>query len=107
MKKQAPIKKATKKPKKKAISKMTKATKKTKAIKKTKTVDHLCKVCGEIIHPKRVELGYKETCVKHSTAERFTAAISTVNMEGDTEISIIRDPRVAERLEQLDYIYKR
>lgn len=101
MKKQAPIKKATKKPKKKAVSKM------TKAIKKTKTVDHLCKVCGEIIHPKRVELGYKETCVKHSTAERFTAAISTVNMEGDTEISIIRDPRVAERLEQLDYIYKR
>lgn len=24
-----------------------------------------CKVCGEQIHPKRVELGYSITCVKH------------------------------------------
>jgi len=65
-----------------------------------------CKVCGEVINPKRVQLGYQETCVKHSTAERFVAAISTVNMEGDTEISIIRDPKVAEELEQLHYIYQ-
>lgn len=104
----------TNKKKAKIVAKKTKKTpvkkaKKRVVVKETKSVGpvHLCKVCNEQIHPKRVELGYKETCVKHSTAERFTAAISTVNMEGDTEIDIIRDPKIAERIEQLQYIYKR
>jgi len=26
-----------------------------------------CKVCQEEIHPLRVKMGYKTTCVKHST----------------------------------------
>jgi hypothetical protein len=110
-------KKAPNKVIKKAAMKKAKVVKKSKTIKaKSKTPKkeemkyngpvYTCKVCGEAIHPKRAELGYKDTCVKHSTAERFTAAISTINMEGDTEISIIRDPKVAEELEQLHYIYQ-
>ena len=63
-----------------------------------------CKVCGKEIHPKRVALGYKTTCVNHSTAERFSAVISG-NGKNDYEVHIIKDPDVARHLVELSNVY--
>jgi len=42
-----------------------------------------CKVCQEEIHPLRVKMGYKTTCVKHSTAERYTGFVVTDGKTAD------------------------
>jgi len=62
-----------------------------------------CKVCNEPIHPKRVELGYKTTCVKHSTTERYTGRITETDTE-TYEIEVIKDSNVAK---ELDRLYKK
>jgi hypothetical protein len=68
---------------------------------------HTCKTCGEEIHPKRVALGYKTTCTKHSTAERFSAVVTSEGREGDSNdgIHIIRDAEIAKQLVALSNIY--
>ena len=63
-----------------------------------------CKVCGEQIHPKRVELGYGTTCVKHSTAERYTGIIAA-GSKNDFEVHVIKDPEVARELVKMSNIY--
>lgn len=63
-----------------------------------------CKVCGEKIPEKRVQLGYKDTCVNHSTTTRFAALLST-NSESDCEISIVRDEETVKRIKELNNIY--
>ena len=59
-----------------------------------------CKVCDKEIPQKRVELGYKDTCVEHSKAFKYVAFVAA---EGKTDyaISIIKDQETAEHMEQL------
>jgi hypothetical protein len=61
---------------------------------------YYCKVCKEEIHPKRVSLGYMNTCVKHSASERYTGIIHDTG--GDTyEVQIIKSKEIAKELERL------
>ena len=59
-----------------------------------------CKVCDKEIPQRRVELGYKDTCVEHSKAFKYVAFVAA---EGKTDyaISIIKDQETAEHMEQL------
>lgn len=59
-----------------------------------------CKVCSKEIHPKRVALGYPDTCVDHSTAQKFTGHL-VVDGKTDYSIQIIKDPEVGKKLKQL------
>ena len=63
-----------------------------------------CKVCKEDIHPVRAKLGY-DTCVKHSTAERYSGIISA-NGKTDYELNIITDPQLAKHLKALSPVYE-
>ena len=64
-----------------------------------------CKVCQEEIHPKRVALGYKTTCLKHSTAEKYSGIISATG-KSDYELNIIKDPELARQLKELSPVYE-
>jgi len=59
-----------------------------------------CKVCNNEIPQKRVELGYRDTCVEHSNVFKYVAFVAA---EGKTDyaVSIIRDEQTAEHMEQL------
>lgn len=63
-----------------------------------------CKVCGNKIPEGRVKLGYKDTCVKHSTVQRFTGVVSSSG-KTDYEVSIIRDQEQAKHIVSLSNIY--
>ncbi len=63
-----------------------------------------CKVCHTVIHPKRVALGYKDTCVNHSSAQKFTGIVVADGKTGDS-IQVIRDPEVGKQLMQLSNVY--
>ena len=64
-----------------------------------------CKICNKDIHPKRIELGYVETCVEHSNTERYTGRITETDIE-TYEIQVIRDPKVAKELRRLEMAYR-
>jgi hypothetical protein len=64
-------------------------------------MERLCKVCNAPIHPKRVELGYKDTCVEHSQASKYSGFTAT-SAKDTREVQIIKDPEVARRLHELD-----
>ena len=59
-----------------------------------------CKVCNKEIPQKRVELGFKETCVEHSNVFKYVAFVAA---EGKTDyaVSIIKDQETALHREQL------
>jgi hypothetical protein len=63
-----------------------------------------CKVCGTEIHPKRVELGYSTSCVKHSTAERYTGIVAA-GSKNDFEVHVIKDPELGKRIVGMSNIY--
>jgi hypothetical protein len=63
-----------------------------------------CKVCQKEIHPKRVALGYGNTCVDHSSAERYTGIVAA-GSKNDFEVQIIKDPEIGRQLVQLSNIY--
>jgi len=63
-----------------------------------------CKVCGTEIHPKRVALGYSTSCVKHSTAERYTGIVAA-GSKNDFEVHVIKDNKVAKELVKMSNIY--
>jgi hypothetical protein len=63
-----------------------------------------CKVCGEQIHPKRVALGYSTSCVKHSTASRYTGIVAA-GSKNDFEVHVLKDPEVAKQLVKMSNIY--
>jgi len=63
-----------------------------------------CKVCGTEIHPKRVELGYSTSCVKHSTAERYTGIVAA-GSKNDFEVHVIKDPELGRKLVEMSNIY--
>lgn len=59
-----------------------------------------CKVCNKEIPAKRVELGYKDTCVEHSNAFKYVGFVAGAN-KVDYEISIIRDQETAMHMQKL------
>jgi len=59
-----------------------------------------CKVCDKEIPQKRVELGYKDTCVEHSNAFRYVAFIAAEG-KTDYQVSIIKDQETAIHMDQL------
>ena len=63
-----------------------------------------CKVCGIEIHPKRVAMGYSTSCVKHSTAERYTGIVAA-GSKNDFEVHIIKDPEVGKKLVDMSAVY--
>ena len=63
-----------------------------------------CKMCGTEIHPKRVALGYSTSCVKHSTAERYTGIVAA-GSKNDFEVHVIKDSKVAKELVKMSNIY--
>lgn len=68
-------------------------------------IPRYCKVCGEEIHPKRVKLGYKDTCVNHSTTERYVGKVFEVDTE--TYEVVPMKPEVAKELSRLENEQKR
>jgi hypothetical protein len=63
-----------------------------------------CKVCGATIPERRVKLGYKDTCVNHSTQQKYTGIVSAVG-KTDYEVVIVKDPEVARHLVSLSNTY--
>jgi hypothetical protein len=63
-----------------------------------------CKICQSEIHERRVKMGYDETCVLHSSAQRYTGVVSSSG-KSDYEVSIIRDPEQAKHIVELSNIY--
>ena len=61
---------------------------------------HFCKVCQSVIPKRRVELGYPDTCVQHSTTQRYTGNI-VAETKATTFINIIRDPEAAKHISML------
>lgn len=61
---------------------------------------HYCKVCSQQIPEGRIRLGYKETCVEHSSASKYAGFVSGVG-KVDYEISIVRDPETAKHMQKL------
>jgi len=63
-------------------------------------MNHYCKICSEPIHEKRVALGYKTTCVKHSASQKYSANI-VADAKATTWIQVVKDPKTAQHLNQL------
>jgi len=63
-----------------------------------------CKICRETVHPVREKLGY-DTCVVHSTAERYSGIISATG-KTDYALNVVRDPELAKHLKQLSPVYE-
>jgi len=61
-------------------------------------------VCQEDIHPLRAKMGYKTTCVKHSTSEKYTGFVVTDNKTADS-IQIIKDPEIGKKLMEMSNVY--
>ena len=59
-----------------------------------------CKVCQQAIPEKRVELGFKDTCVEHSNAFKYVGFIAGAG-KVDYEISIVRDRETADYMQHL------
>jgi hypothetical protein len=59
-----------------------------------------CKVCSKEIPEKRVQLGYRDTCVEHSNTFKYVGFVSGTN-KVDYEISIVRDRETADHMQHL------
>lgn len=59
-----------------------------------------CKVCDKQIPQKRVELGYRDYCVEHSTAFKYVGFVASSG-KVDYEISVVRDRETAEHMQRL------
>ena len=57
-------------------------------------------MCQEPIHPKRVELGYEDTCVNHSNSSKYVGFVAGTG-KVDYEVSIVRDPETAKYMQKL------
>lgn len=64
-------------------------------------ITYKCKVCSKDIHPKRAQLGYKDTCPIHSTSQRYTGHL-VVDGKTDYSIQVIKDIEVAKHLQSLN-----
>lgn len=60
-----------------------------------------CKICSSPIPQKRVDLGYKTTCVQHSSTERYTG-LNVADAKSTTWMQVIKDPETARYIHSLD-----
>jgi hypothetical protein len=69
----------------------------------TEDLKYYCKVCSTEIHPKRAQLGYKDTCVNHSATKKFMGLVVTEGKESEevSSIQVIRDPKMMDELNRL------
>jgi len=63
-------------------------------------MDYRCKVCRVEIHPKRVQLGYIDSCPAHSTAKKVTGHL-VVEGKCEYSVQVIKDENLAKDLERL------
>lgn len=63
-------------------------------------MSRFCKVCQQPIPEKRVQLGYADTCVNHSSAFKYVGFVGGAN-KVDYEISIVRDSETADHMKKL------
>ena len=63
-------------------------------------MSRFCKVCSKVIPERRVELGFKDTCVEHSNAFKYVGFVAGAG-KVDYEISIVRDKETANRMQHL------
>lgn len=61
---------------------------------------HYCKVCRQPIPQRRVELGYKDSCVNHSTTSKFSGHV-VADHKSTTWLNIVRDEQTAKHLHKL------
>jgi hypothetical protein len=61
---------------------------------------HYCKVCDQQIPEGRIRLGYKETCVEHSSTSKYAGFVAGVG-KVDYEVNIVRDPETAKHMQRL------
>jgi hypothetical protein len=59
-----------------------------------------CKVCQKAIPEKRVELGYTNTCVEHSSTFKYVGFVAASG-KCDYEVSIVRNKETAEHMQRL------
>lgn len=59
-----------------------------------------CKVCQKAIPEKRVELGYTNTCVEHSSTFKYVGFVAASG-KCDYEVSIVRSKETAEHMQRL------
>lgn len=59
-----------------------------------------CKICNKTIHPRRVALGYTNTCPEHSTVTKCVG-FTIADNDGTYIIDIVKDPQVAKDMERL------
>ena len=64
-------------------------------------MSHYCKVCSTPIHERRVAMGYKTTCVNHSTVERYSGNI-VADAKATTWMQVIKNPETARHIAQLN-----
>ena len=59
-----------------------------------------CKICSSVIPQKRVELGYRTTCVEHSSAQRYTG-LNVADAKATNWIQVVKDPETAKYISSL------
>ena len=59
-----------------------------------------CKVCEALIPEKRVQLGYRDTCVEHSSTFKYVGFVAGSG-EAEYEVSIVKDPETAQHMQKL------
>ena len=57
-------------------------------------------MCSKVIPERRVELGFKDTCVEHSNAFKYVGFVAGAG-KVDYEISIVRDRETAVHMQHL------
>ena len=63
-------------------------------------MSRFCKVCSKVIPERRVELGFKDTCVEHSNVFKYVGFVAGAG-KVDYEISIVRDRETANHMQHL------
>lgn len=61
---------------------------------------HYCKVCNTPIHERRVAMGYKTTCVEHSSTQRYSGNI-VADAKATTWTQVIKNPDTAKHITRL------
>ena len=60
-----------------------------------------CKFCETDLPPKRVQLGYLDTCTRHSTATRYFG-FNVVSGKDTREVQVIKNPETYQAISRLD-----
>jgi hypothetical protein len=59
-----------------------------------------CKVCQSPIPEKRVQLGYADTCVNHSSTFKYVGFVASTG-KVDYEVNVVRSEETAKHMQKL------